>query len=156
MAQAKTPVVSVSLRKAVVELGIQTISALRMNESGYPYVTLITKGSASNNLYFGKGSAEALPAEGSKIVHLLKDATVVETTNEDGEIRFKLSIPKSGSAATGYSSASEMSDLFGLVEVSEFDMSAFKAEFQTKPEEVVKPVAALKKSLKPSGLVAGK
>ena len=146
--RAKTPVISASLRKVVTELGITTISALRMNESGYPYVTLITKGSASNNLYFGKGSAEVLPVAGSKIIHLLKDATIVQTENSEGEQRFKLSIPKAGSAATGYAAASEMADLFGIVEESEFDMQAFKSEFQTKAVEVAKPVKAGKDNTK--------
>ena len=119
-----------------------------MNDSGYPYVTLITKGSASFNLYFGKNSAEVLPVAGSKILHLLKDATIVQTENADGEVRFKLSIPKAGSAATGYAAASEMSDLFGIVEESAFDMQALKAEFQTKEVAPPAPAAKTGKSVK--------
>ena len=125
-------IISVSLRKCVQEAGIQTISQLRSNASGYPYVTLVNKDGASFNLYFGQKSAEVLPVVGSKIVHLLKDATIVQTTNAAGEMRFKLSIPKAGQSATGYAAASEMSDLFGVVEESAFDMQALKLQFQKK------------------------
>lgn len=128
-------VVSISLSKAAKDANVTIISELRANTSGYAYITFITKDGASNNVYFGKNSAEALPPIGTPfkgLLHLLKDATIVQVMNADGETRFKVSVPKAGSKAAGYSTASEMAALFGIEEESAFDMAAFKAEFQTK------------------------
>ena len=121
----------ISLKKLVKDRVITNISALRANINGYPFVTMLT-GSKSQNVYFGKKTAELVGntfSVNDNILPFLADAEIIETVNDAGEIRFKLS----KNAGSDYATETAMADIFG-VELSngEFDVAAFKAEFATK------------------------
>lgn len=124
----KTELKSVTLKSLVQQGVVTTISTLRFNQSGYPYVTLLS-GSKPNNVYFGKKTAaivEGTFSEGDSVVEFLKNSNIVQTVNEQGEIRFKLS----NSENSNYSSKSELMSVFGVEEkVQNFDMEAFKKQF---------------------------
>ena len=134
MAQSNAPIKSVSFRQLFISGIIATVSNLRNNtENGYPFVTLINKKGEATNLYFGKKSAERIGEAyslGSSILPELKEATVVESTNANGDIRYKLSLK----GETEYASGAELAMLFGADEqVGEFDMAGFKATFSAAP-----------------------
>jgi hypothetical protein len=122
--------------KSLVQSGMVTgISKLRKNQTGYHYVTLL-QGNKPNNVYFGKKTStliEGTFSEGDDIIQFLKNAEIVQTSNEAGEIRFKLS----NSGTSNYSSKAELMDVFGSKEeVTDFDMELFKSEFAV--QEVTK------------------
>lgn len=111
------------------------ISTLRVNTTGYPYVTLIKSGdkTKSTNLYFGRNSASLIQDNfnaGDSVLETLKDASVMLTENKQGEKRFKLSLQ---SAKSEYESASALDNVFGVQEKGvDFDFELFKSEFTTK------------------------
>ena len=122
--------------KSLVQSGVVTgISKLRKNLTGYPYVTLL-QGNKPNNVYFGKKTSTIVDgtfSEGDDLLQFLKNAEIVQTKNEAGEIRFKLS----NSGTSNYSSKAELMDVFGSTEqVTDFDMELFKSEFAV--QEVTK------------------
>jgi len=126
----------ISLKKLVQDKVVTNISSLRVNINGYPYVTMLV-GNKSQNVYFGQKTAELVSdtfSEGDSILAFLADAEVIETLNEKGEIRFKLS----KNAGSDYASETVMADIFG-VELSsgEFNISLFASEFTAKEKEVV-------------------
>ena len=121
----------ISLKKLVQDRIVTNISGLRVNVSGYPYVTMLT-GSKSQNVYFGQKTAEVVSdtfSENDNILSFLADAEIIQTANEAGETRFKLS----KNAGSDYSSETAMADVFG-VELSsgEFDVKLFASEFAAK------------------------
>ena len=123
----------ISLKKLVQDRLVTNISTLRANINGYPYVTMLV-GNKSQNVYFGKKTAELVSdtfSENDNIMSFLADAEVIQTVNEAGEIRFKLS----KNAASDYASETEMSAVFG-VELSsgDFDVKLFTSEFTAKQE----------------------
>jgi len=124
----------ISLKALLQMYAITAISVLRTNENGYPFVTCIDQKGNATNLYFGKNSAEKMLgtfAVGAKVLSALVDAEVVDTINEAGEQRFKLSL----AGQNDYSSTSELATLFGVVEtVGEFDLAKFRAEFTARVE----------------------
>lgn len=138
--------------KSMVQAGLVTaISKLRFNQSSYPYVTLL-HGSDSQNLYFGKKSANVIGAkyaEGESILAELKNADIILTKNEAGEERFKLSLP---SESSNYSSQSEMDEIFGMAEQEiAFDTNKFRSLFASRAEEEhEEPKAAIKAAIKPA------
>ncbi len=121
----------ISLKKLVQDRVVTNISALRVNVSGYPYVTMLT-GSKSQNVYFGQKTAEVVSDTFSvddNILSFLADAEVIETKNEAGETRFKLS----KNAGSDYATETAMADVFGVeLSAGEFDVKAFASEFTAK------------------------
>ncbi len=82
---------SVSLKKAAKFGVVRNISAVRTNESGYPYVTMLS-GDKASNVYFGKKSAESVHKGDVLTGVQLRQAQLVLATNEAGEPRVKISL----------------------------------------------------------------
>ena len=121
----------ISLKKLVQDRVVTNISALRVNVSGYPYVTMLT-GSKSQNVYFGQKTAEVVSDTFSvddNILSFLADAEVIQTENAQGETRFKLS----KNAGSDYATETAMADVFGVeLSAGEFDVKLFASEFTAK------------------------
>lgn len=121
----------ISLRKLVQDRLVTNISSLRANVNGYPYVTMLT-GNKSQNVYFGQKTAELVSNTFSvedNILSFLADAEVIQTLNEAGEVRFKLS----KNAGSDYASETAMADIFGIeLSSGEFDVKMFTQEFAAK------------------------
>ena len=117
----------------------QSISRLRSNSSNYPYVTLIRTENGktySVNCYFGKKTAEVVNGtfqKGDAIASFLKNAEVVQTTNNEGMVRFKLST----SDHSNYSSKAELDQLWGNESASDFDLALFQKEFTAQEATAV-------------------
>lgn len=124
-----------SLTELVKRGAISSISVLRTNQKGYPFVTLLNRKKESTNLYFGKKTSELVLnafKEGDNIIPFLKESEVVETLNENKETRFKIS-----KNTSDYTSEDMLLNQLGLeVSNSEFDFEKFVKEF-TPVEEVV-------------------
>jgi len=124
-----------SLTELVKRGAISSISVLRTNQKGYPFVTLLNRKKESTNLYFGKKTSELVLnafKEGDSIIPFLKESEVVETLNEAKETRFKIS-----KNTSDYTSEDMLLNQLGLeVSNSEFDFEKFVKEF-TPVEEVV-------------------
>jgi len=123
---------SVTLKSLVQSGVITAISPLRVNTSGYPYITFL-QGNKPNNVYFGRKTGTLLLNSsfeaGDNILAFLKNAEIIQTENEAKEVRFKLSTP----GASEYSSTAELMDVFGMSEkTTEFDMELFKKEFTSQ------------------------
>jgi hypothetical protein len=121
----------ISLKKLVQDRVVTNISGLRVNISGYPYVTMLT-GSKSQNVYFGQKTAELVSdtfSENDSVLSFLADAEIIQTTNEAGETRFKLS----KNAGSDYATETAMADVFGVeLSAGEFDVKLFASEFAAK------------------------
>jgi hypothetical protein len=126
---------SSALTELVKRGAISSISVLRTNQKGYPFVTLLNRKKESTNLYFGKKTSELVLnafKEGDSIIPFLKESEVVETLNENKETRFKIS-----KNTSDYTSEDMLLNQLGLeVSNSEFDFEKFVKEF-TPVEEVV-------------------
>lgn len=124
-----------SLTELVKRGAISSISVLRTNQKGYPFVTLLNRKKESTNLYFGKITSELVLntfKKGDSIIPFLKESEVVETLNENKETRFKIS-----KNTSDYTSEDMLLNQLGLeVSNSEFDFEKFVKEF-TPVEEVV-------------------
>ena len=126
---------SVTLKSLVQSGVITAISPLRVNTSGYPYVTFL-QGNKPNNVYFSKKASVVVNGtfeKGDNIVTFLKNAEIVQTevTEENGDVkvRFKISTP----GASEYSSTAELMDVFGMSEkTTEFDMELFRNQFTSQ------------------------
>ena len=129
----------ISLKALAIAKCFNAFSKLRMNSSSYWYVTLLC-GKKSFNIYLSKNSTAVVNALGLEVgsnipTELLKNAEIVLSINANQEERYKLSFAGSGD----YLSSTEMSDIFGVaLEATEFDINAFKAQF----EEQAIPVGA--------------
>jgi len=79
----------ITLKEYCTQNGYNRVSKVRINSSGYPYVTLICAedGSLTENLYCSKNYA-AQVAEGDELP--IRELFVAETTNDGGEVRMKL------------------------------------------------------------------
>jgi hypothetical protein len=121
----------ISLKKLVQDRLVTNISALRTNINGYPYVTMLV-GNKSQNVYFGQKTAEIVSDTFSvddNILSFLADAEVIQTVNEKGETRFKLS----KNAGSDYATETAMADVFGVeLSAGEFDVKLFASEFAAK------------------------
>lgn len=109
---------------------VSSVSGLRFNNNGYPYVTLITNDGKANNVYFGIRSAEIIEddnmAEGDRLDSMLAKASLVDVVNEGKEQRFKISLQ-------GISDYESAASIFGYEEEQgEFDMKRFIGEFAAK------------------------
>lgn len=120
---------SVTLKSLIRSGKVTGISNLRKNSSGLYYVTLLN-GNKPNNVYFSKKASiivDGTFTEGDSVVSFLKNAEVVQTLNEDQEVRFKLTVPSSNS---NYASKAELLDTFGSSEeTTDFDMNLFVSQF---------------------------
>ena len=87
---------AIGIKKFCAEKKISRISEVRMNKSGFPFVTLVSSekdgdgNPIAENIYFSKRQAEHVK-KGQKPSELgLSAYSVVEATNEKGEKRLKL------------------------------------------------------------------
>ena len=121
----------ISLKKLVQDRVVTNISALRTNINGYPYVTMLV-GNKSQNVYFGQKTAEIVSNTFSvddNILSFLADAEIIQTVNEAGETRFKLS----KNTGSDYATETAMADVFGVgLSAGEFDVKLFASEFTAK------------------------
>lgn len=125
--------------RSLFRLGIfTTLSTLRLNENGYPYVTLLGTNAKSEtisqNVYFGKISGGKILgnyAVGDDITKELKEAEIGQTINNtNGETRFKIFF----GGQTAYASTATLEDMWGEAEDADFDMDQFKTGFAAKVE----------------------
>ena len=122
---------SVTLASLVKQGELTSISLLKYNKSGYPYITLC-KGNKPNNVYFSLKSAEVINnhfKEKDNVISILKNANICQTTNEEGEVRFKLSTSES----SNYVSQAELMSAFGVEEpATDFDLELFRNQFTSQ------------------------
>ena len=120
---------SVTLKSLVQSGTVTGISNLRKNTTGLYYVTLLN-GNKPNNVYFSKKASTVVDgtfSEGDNVIQFLKNSEIVQTVNENQEVRFKISIP---SANSNYSSKAELMGVFGSAEeTTDCDMDLFKKQF---------------------------
>lgn len=117
--------------RTLVQKGlVRNYSVVRVNASGYPFVTILNKANRASNLYFSKNSAQSVLdtfGEGQDITEFLKTAQVVKTANADGDIRYKLS------SSGDYKSNSSLADAFGVqLEEQNFNLQEFAKQFETQ------------------------
>jgi hypothetical protein len=115
--------------RTLVQKGlVRNYSVLRVNASGYPFVTILNKANRASNLYFSKNSSQNVLdtfGEESDITEFLKTAQVVKTANADGDVRYKLS------SSGDYKSNSSIADAFGVqLEEQDFDIEEFAKQFE--------------------------
>lgn len=120
--------------KTLIKKGlVKNYSLLRVNTTGYPFVTVLNRANRASNLYFSKNSSQNVLdtfGEGADVTEFLKTAQVVKTANADGDVRYKLS------SSGDYKSNSSIADAFGIeLEEQEFNLQEFAAQFAS-------PVAA--------------
>lgn len=127
--------------KSLIENGtIISFSKLRQNSSQYHYITFLSKvgeQTASQNIYFSKNSNEIVKNYkiGDEMAPLLINADIVSTTNEAGEVRYKLSLVDD---TKEYINSSTLLNIFGIKEdTKDFDLTHFKTQFSAKPTPVV-------------------
>lgn len=157
--QAEAALKSISFKELVRNKVVTTYSKLRINENGYPYITLL-RGSMSSNVYFGKNSSAIILANyktGDDITKELVKADVVLTINDNAEERFKISLSNNSKYAT----ASDIADAFGLdneVADTNFDVLGFANTFEGKPtpEELEAQAALMKAAAAKAAKLAAK
>ena len=115
--------------RTLVQKGlVRNYSVLRVNASGYPFVTILNKANRASNLYFSKNSSQNVLdtfGEESDITEFLKTAQVVKTANADGDVRYKLS------SSGDYKSNGSIADAFGVqLEEQDFDIEEFAKQFE--------------------------
>lgn len=122
---------TITLASLVKQGEVTSISLLKYNKSGYPYITLY-KGNKPNNVYFSLKTAEVINnhfKEKDNVISILKNANICQTTNEEGEVRFKLST----SETSNYVSQAELLSAFGVEEtVTDFDLELFRNQFTSQ------------------------
>lgn len=122
---------TITLASLVKQGEVTDISLLHYNKSGYPFVTLL-KGNKPNNVYFSLKTAEVINnhfKEKDNVISILKNANICQTTNEEGEVRFKLSI----SETSNYVSKAELMSVFGIEDaVTDFDLELFRNQFTSQ------------------------
>ena len=127
MSELKT----ITLVSLIKQGEVTSISLLKYNKSGYPYITLC-KGNKPNNVYFSLKSAEVINnhfKEKDNVISILKNANICQTTNEEGEVRFKLSTSES----SNYVSQAELMSAFGVEEpATDFDLELFRNQFTSQ------------------------
>ena len=127
MSELKT----ITLVSLIKQGEVTSISLLKYNKSGYPYITLC-KGNKPNNVYFSLKTAEVINnhfKEKDNVISILKNANICQTTNEEGEVRFKLSTSES----SNYVSQAELMSAFGVEEpATDFDLELFRNQFTSQ------------------------
>lgn len=121
---------------------ISNISELRINENGLPFVTMITRDSKSQNVYFSIETGNVVLgtfSKGQHILEFLADAEVIKTENAQGEVRYKIFKVFNSK----YSSNADLERIFGIeIPGSSFDLQDFKQGFKSR-NELVKTSASL-------------
>lgn len=116
---------------------------LRGNKNGYPYLTFLRNVGGktfSNNIYFGKKSAELMKSQGTvvgdQVNQYLKEIQIIRINDEDmKQAKFKLSINTSD-----YTSSGQLADLLGVEEAADFNFQELISEFTTTGETQATPV----------------
>jgi hypothetical protein len=76
----------------------QNISKLRINQSNYPFITLLRNKNGkteATNVYFGKRTSQFIMDNfnvGDSVIEILKDSVIVRTINANNEVRYKISM----------------------------------------------------------------
>lgn len=143
--QVKEEVKSISLRSLYNKGAWKTVSNLLINKTGYPFITLLNNKGRAQNLYFSKNSSKIILdtfKEGDNIIEALAESELIETTNSEGNTRFKISISNNSK----YQSSSNVEEVFGVspVNQSEFSLEEFikgyySSNLVEKEEEVSQP-----------------
>lgn len=103
---------AVSLFELMQENSFNACSKVRENENGYAFVTLLSTSDIENplNIYFGKKASENVAIDDRINPH---NVFVYETTNADGELRWKISFKEGDAIETLQSMGYE---IFGEIE----------------------------------------
>lgn len=124
-----TEMKSASFKSAVVARIVTNVSAVRENETGYLFVTVLNASGAASNIYFGKKSAEQVSVDDKLTGEQLMNAEFVLATNEDGDARIKLSL-------SGESDYTDVLSMFGVSADHEAEvLAALKADMTTREED---------------------
>lgn len=75
--------------------GITTVTKVRVNTNGYPFITFINESSEAENIYFSKSLAEELNLQEGDAPSVLKGKRIVELEYDNNEVRFKIAKPGS-------------------------------------------------------------
>lgn len=122
---------SASLKAAFIAGTVSTVSAVRENETGYKFVTVLDRRGAASNVYFGKKSAESVEEGDILTKEQMIGAEFVLATNAEGDNRIKLSL-------AGASDYTNLANIFDDVQISADHetevLKALKAEMQTREE----------------------
>lgn len=120
-----------TLKSAFIAGIVNNVSAVRENETGYKFVTVLDKRGGANNVYFGKKSAETVEEGDILTKEQMLNAEFVLATNDVGENRIKLSL-------AGASDYTSLANVFDDVEVAQDHsaevLKALKAEMLTREE----------------------
>ena len=88
---------AIEFKTLAKSVGITQVSpGLKINGSGYPYVTVYTKNGKWTNLYFSTTSAPIVVdtiGEGNPVKNYLLSVSVAKTVNANGEVRYKFTSP---------------------------------------------------------------
>jgi hypothetical protein len=118
----------------------QNISKLRVNQSNYPFITLLRNKNGkteATNVYFGKRTSQFIMDNfnvGDSVIEILKDSVIVRTINANNEVRYKISM----NVGNEYESRAELEKAFGEV-ATDFNYEEFNKLF-TKEEPIRIPV----------------
>ena len=136
--EKKTQIIQTSIAQLFKDGHIDTFDFLKgvkySKPEHYPFLTCL-RGNKATNLWFGQKSAQKIPNMSNEaMMAAMATGNIVQTINEDGELRFKISL----SGDSDYASETEMQKLFGKREVSspEIDTALFRAIFTEKEEAV--------------------
>lgn len=69
---------------------VQVIPEVRANANGYPFLTFVDADNKAENIYFSKSESEGLEKGQQLDQDYIKSLRVAETSNANGEIRWKL------------------------------------------------------------------
>lgn len=121
---------SASLKKAFKTGIVNNVSVVRVNATGYKFVTVLDSKSKASNIYLGRKSSEQV-AEGQAIpTDVLKRSEFVLAENEAGEARVKLSL----TGASGFQSLGDMFD--DEITATEREVLTALAQSMTAKDEV--------------------
>tara|TARA_R110000868_G_scaffold1729_1_gene13858 strand:- start:145 stop:600 length:456 start_codon:yes stop_codon:yes gene_type:complete len=135
MTKTTTDLSTISLKQLYMNGTFDSLGKLRVNQTGYPFVTLLKKNKTTGktlaqNIYFSQESGKTILANfepGNLIGQAIAGADVAETKNSDGETRYKICLP---SEKSNYESKSSLESAFGIrAEEEGFNLKAFQQEF---------------------------
>ncbi len=87
----KPALITMSIKDFAASKGFnQIVPVVRVNKTGYPYITFIDDDNKAENIYFSKNAALAVTAGTPVTKEMLSVYQVGFTTNEAGEERVKL------------------------------------------------------------------
>lgn len=135
MTRTTTDLSTISLKQLYMNGTFDSLGKLRVNQTGYPFVTLLKKNkttgkTSAQNVYFSQESGKTILTNfepGSLIGQAIAGADVAETKNDAGETRYKICLP---SEKSNYESKSALETAFGVrAEEDGFNLKAFQQEF---------------------------